>query len=156
MLALIKDNQIISKIYESGWFELPNGDRGSPARDGWTDGEYTLMRIQNGDPVPEGQEVKSVTVEMVNGVPTYVNHTEAAAEPIPERVTSRQFKLQLLADDLIDSVEAWIATQSRDIQIAYESSGTFVKTEPMMQSGFAALGFTSEQIDNFFVEASKL
>jgi hypothetical protein len=64
--------------------------------------------------------------------------------------------LQLLADDLIDSVEAWIATQSRDIQIAYESSGTFVKTEPMMQSGFAALGFTSEQIDNFFVEASKL
>jgi hypothetical protein len=93
---------------------------------------------------------------MVNGVPTYVNHTEDAVEPVPERVTSRQFKLQLLADDLIDSVEAWIATQSRDIQIAYESSGTFVKSEPMMQSGFAALGFTSEQIDNFFVEASKL
>lgn len=74
----------------------------------------------------------------------------------PTRVTARQFKLQLLAADLIDSVEAWVQTQDRSIQIAYEYSGSFVRDEPMMQSGFAALGFTPEQIDTFFTAAAAL
>lgn len=80
-----------------------------------------------------------------------------APEPvIPDRVTARQFKLQLLAAGLLDQVEGWIATQSRAVQIAYANSGTFVRGEPMMQAGFAALGFTPAQIDTFFTEADKL
>lgn len=80
-------------------------------------------------------------------------HVPVAA-PIPDRVTARQFKLQLLTDDLIDGVEAWIATQPRAVQIAYQTSGTFVRDEPMMQAGFAALGFTEQRVDEFFVAAS--
>src|SRR5690606_3226870 len=76
--------------------------------------------------------------------------------PPPDRVTSRQFKLQLLANGLLDDVEGWIATQDRAIQIAYANSGTFVRDEPMMQAGFAALGFSASQIDAFFTEASGL
>lgn len=75
---------------------------------------------------------------------------------VPDRVTARQFKLQLLAADLIDDVEAWIATQPRAVQIAYEYSGTFVRDEPMMQAGFAALGFTEQQVYNFFAAAAEL
>jgi hypothetical protein len=75
---------------------------------------------------------------------------------IPDRVTARQFKLQLLAAGLLDQVESWIATQSQAVQIAYANSGTFVRGEPMMQSGFAALGFTSEQIDAFFTAAAEI
>ena len=75
---------------------------------------------------------------------------------IPDRVTARQFKLQLLTDGLLDQVEAWIATQDRAIQIAFEYSGTFVRDEPMMQSGFAALGFTEAQIGDFFLSASRI
>ncbi|HJP68646.1 MAG TPA: hypothetical protein VJ846_07070 [Sphingomicrobium sp.] len=71
-------------------------------------------------------------------------------------VSSRQFKLQLLAAGLLDTVDAWIATQSRAVQIAYEYSGTFVRTEPMMAAGFAAMGFTEEQIDAFFTAAAAL
>lgn len=71
-------------------------------------------------------------------------------------VSSRQFKLQLLASGLLDDVDAWIATQDQAIQIAYEYSGTFVRTEPMMQAGFAALGFIDEQIDAFFTAAAQL
>jgi hypothetical protein len=71
-------------------------------------------------------------------------------------VSSRQFKLQLLAAGLLDTVDAWIATQSRAVQIAYEYSGTFVRAEPMMAAGFAAMGFTDEQIDAFFDAASQL
>ncbi|MBB2832390.1 UNVERIFIED_ORG: hypothetical protein GGD51_002519 [Rhizobium esperanzae] len=71
-------------------------------------------------------------------------------------VSARQFKLQLLAAGLLDRVDAWIATQSKAVQIAYEYSGTFVRTEPMMASGFAAMGFTGEQVGDFFMAASKL
>lgn len=78
------------------------------------------------------------------------------AAPIPDRVTARQFKLQLLADDLIDGVEAWIATQPRAIQIAYDTRGTFVRDEPMMQAGFAALGFSATQVDEFFTAAAAI
>ncbi|EUB95871.1 hypothetical protein PMI07_002359 [Rhizobium sp. CF080] len=76
--------------------------------------------------------------------------------PIPESVTARQFKLQLVATDLIDAVNAWIATQDRATQVAYEYSGTFVRNEPMMQAGFEAMGFQAAQIDAFFIAASQL
>lgn len=75
---------------------------------------------------------------------------------VPESVSARQFKLQLLAAGLLDDVEAWIASQDRAIQIAYANSGSFVRSEPMMQAGFAALGFAEEQIDAFFTAASAL
>jgi hypothetical protein len=75
---------------------------------------------------------------------------------VPDRVTARQFKLQLLATGLLDSVEGWVATQSQAVQIAYENSGTFVRDEPMMAAGFVALGFTDQQIDAFFTAAAAL
>lgn len=76
-------------------------------------------------------------------------------EPVPDRVSARQFKLQLLADDILDQVEAWVASQGRAIQLAYDNSTEFVRDEPMMQAGFRALGFPSEQITAFFSAASK-
>lgn len=83
---------------------------------------------------------------------------EAALEDsiVPDRVTARQFKLQLLAFDMLDDVEEWVANQSREIQIAYENSGTFDRHEPMMQIGFTELGFTKEQGDAFFISAANL
>jgi hypothetical protein len=80
-----------------------------------------------------------------------------APDPVvPDRVTARQFKLQLLASGLLDQVETWIASQDQAVQIAYANSGTFLRTEPMMATGFSALGFTSEQIDAFFTAAAAL
>lgn len=73
---------------------------------------------------------------------------------IPNRVTARQFKMQLEKQSLLDSVEAWVGQQSKLVQIAYANSSTFVREEPMMQAGFQALKFTSEQIDAFFTAAA--
>jgi len=42
------------------------------------------------------------------------------------------------------------------VQIAYEYSGTFVRSEPMMAAGFTAMGFTEEQVDEFFEATSSL
>lgn len=83
-------------------------------------------------------------------------YIEPPPPPIPDRVTARQFKLALLQAGLLASVEGWIATQSQAVQIAYANSGTFVRTEPMMAAGFAALGFTPEQIDAFFTAAAEI
>lgn len=157
MLALIHDNTVISTVRPGGWFDLPDGSRASPAQDGWTDGTYRLAAIQQADPVPEGKRVVSTSVDLVEGQPRYVHVLEdVLPPPAPDRVTARQFKLQLLADGILDQVEGWIATQSQAVQIAYANSGTFVRDEPMMQAGFAALGFTPEQIDAFFSAAAQL
>ncbi|AGB73755.1 hypothetical protein RHSP_12285 [Rhizobium freirei PRF 81] len=75
---------------------------------------------------------------------------------VPEMVSARQFKLQLLAAGLLDQVDGWVKTQDRSVQIAYEYSGSFVKSSPMMQEGFQAMGFTPQQIDDFFTGAAKL
>lgn len=75
---------------------------------------------------------------------------------VPERVSARRFRLQLRISGLLDQVTTWIATQDPLVQDAFEYSGEFVRSEPMMADGFAQLGFTEAQIDAFFVAASKL
>ncbi|UXN60295.1 hypothetical protein [Phyllobacterium zundukense] len=40
--------------------------------------------------------------------------------------------------------------------MSYSDAATFVPTDEMMQEGFSALGFTVEQIDQFFTLASAL
>lgn len=78
-------------------------------------------------------------------------------EPLPvASVSARQFKLQLLASGLLDEVDAWVSSQDRPTQIAYEYSGTFVKDSPMMQAGFATMGFTPLEIEAFFQAAAAL
>ncbi|AVA22461.1 hypothetical protein [Rhizobium sp. NXC24] len=103
--------------------------------------------------------------QLLNGVEVELTPDEEAAflaeaptiaAPAIESVSARQFKLQLLAAGILDQVDGWVKQQSRDVQIAYEYSGSFVKSSPMMQQGFAAMGFTSQQIDEFFAAASKL
>lgn len=89
-----------------------------------------------------------MTAEEIAAIPLY--------DPSPASVSARQFKLQLLAAGLIDAVDAWVAQQPRDVQIAYEYSGTFVKSSPMMEGGFQAMGFTTQQLDAFFEAAAQL
>ncbi len=157
MLALIHDDAIISTVHEGGWFDLPDGSRASPAQDGWTDGTHRLAAIQPADAAPEGKQVTSTSVALVDGQPRYVHVLEdVPPSPVPDRVSARQFKLQLAIDGLKPSVDAWVAAQDELTQIAYEYSGEFVRSEPMMQAGFAALGFTPEQGDAFFVAAAGL
>jgi hypothetical protein len=78
------------------------------------------------------------------------------AAPGSSALSARQFRFQLLAADLLDEVEAWIAAQDRATQIACESSSVFNRDNPMMNAGFEALEFTTEQVDAFFEAAAKL
>jgi len=76
--------------------------------------------------------------------------------PPVKNVSARQFKMQLVIAGIKSQVDAWISQQGELVQIAYEFSGSFVRTEPMMATGFSAMGFTEEQIDAFFTAAAGL
>lgn len=80
----------------------------------------------------------------------------APPEPIPSVISSRQFMVYLDATGLYDDVVAWVNTQERAVQLAFNNSATFNRNEPMLQAGFDAMGFTVEQIDSFFLAASKI
>ncbi|NEJ73778.1 hypothetical protein GR197_25095 [Rhizobium phaseoli] len=78
-------------------------------------------------------------------------------KPLPVvAVSARQFRVTLRRAGLLDQVKVWVAQQDGEIQDAFEYSGTFVKDSPMMVAGFAAMGFSAQQIDEFFSAASQL
>lgn len=106
--------------------------------------------------VPAGKRVASYTIEDVDRWPTQVATFEDIAVVVPDFVSSRQFRLQLNASGLRAQVEQWVAAQDQDTRDAYEYSGDFYHTQPMMQAGFNALGFTPRQIAAFFINAKRL
>lgn len=135
-------------------YTLPDGSQISPVSLGWADEVYTVLPVTEFE-LPDGKRrVGPAVYQVENGdvIETY----DVEDIPPPDRVTARQFKLQLLEDDLIDAVEAWVSQQDRSVRIAYETSGTFYRHEPMMQAGFAALEFTEQRIDDFFRAAGEL
>lgn len=74
----------------------------------------------------------------------------------PGSVSRRQFMMQLRLAGLRSQVLSWVNQQDGLVQDAFYNSGSFVKSSPMMQQGFASMGFTQEQIDAFFQAASVL
>lgn len=104
------------------------------------------------DPEELGRDIHAVAI--AGTVAPYI-----APQPvpvIPSTVSARQFKLQLEIQGLTLSVETWVAAQSKLIRIAYANSGRFDRNEPMLQAGFAALGFSQAQLESFYTAAAAL
>lgn len=78
-------------------------------------------------------------------------------EPIqvPQMITPRQFRLQLLNLGLLDEVEA-MASVDKATQIWFEYSLDFQRNHEMLLASASALDLSSEDLDTFFIEASKL
>ena len=74
---------------------------------------------------------------------------------IPKVITMSQARLQLLEVGLLDDVEALVALD-RKSQIEWEYASEVYKQSPLIESVKGALNLTDAQIDNMFVEASKL
>ncbi|MFT0861760.1 hypothetical protein [Ancylobacter sp. G4_0304] len=79
-----------------------------------------------------------------------------AVATVPDRISRRQFFLQLAIDDLTEAVTDWVETQPALVQIAFRESATFERADTMLQAGFAGLSFTAEQVDAFFTTAAQL
>lgn len=76
-------------------------------------------------------------------------------EPTPQVITMRQARLQLLKVGLLDDVEALVALD-RKSQIEWEYANEVYRQSPLIESIKEAMSLTDEQIDNMFLEASKL
>ena len=71
-------------------------------------------------------------------------------------VSPAQGRLALLQSDLLEAVEAWIATQPRATQIEYESRTEWRRNWPLVIAAGTALGLTEAQLDALFDQAATL
>jgi hypothetical protein len=77
-------------------------------------------------------------------------------EPIPQSITPRQIRLQLSAIGMRQVVEDYVATASLEIKDWWEFSLAYERSAPLLVEAATTLGMTSEQLDQFFIEANKL
>jgi hypothetical protein len=82
--------------------------------------------------------------------------TQARKALVPISVSMRQARLALLAADLLDDVDAAVAASPRAAYIEYEYAQEVRRDSPLITTLMPALGFTEEQIDTLFIEASKI
>lgn len=73
---------------------------------------------------------------------------------IPHSVTMRQARLALLAVDLLDDVEAAVASQGRAAQIEWEYATDVQRTHPLIAAVQAAKGLTDADVDQLFLAAA--
>ena len=74
----------------------------------------------------------------------------APPEPVPEAITPLQARRALRAADLLDAVNAWIATQPDDAQEAWEYCIEVRRDSPLIAGAQEGLGLTPEQVDDLF------
>ena len=83
---------------------------------------------------------------------------EPTIEQLREQMTCSpaQGRLALLNAGLLDAVEAWVATQSRAVQIEYASRTEWRRTWPLVISAGTTLGLTDTDLDALFAAAGAL
>jgi hypothetical protein len=84
-----------------------------------------------------------------------------AVVTVPQEVTRRQARQALLLAGILPNVQPAIdaiadATQRGLIQIEWDDSQTFQRHRPALLQLAAALGLSSAQLDELFIQASKL
>lgn len=80
----------------------------------------------------------------------------ALAAAVPKVVSRKQVRLLLLNQGLLDQVEALIATRDKATQIEWQDSLEFHRDNPLLNALAQNIGLSSEQIDQFFIDASAL
>lgn len=80
---------------------------------------------------------------------------EIRERDVPKRLTPRQARLVLLQATLLDDIEAMIATD-KAMQIWWEYSLEIDRNNEHIVNSGVALGLTEEELDNLFIEGSKI
>lgn len=80
----------------------------------------------------------------------------SAITPVPQSITPRQTRLLLLQQNKLAEVEAMIAQQDEATRITWEYALVFMRDDPLLNSLAANMGWTSSELDAFFIQASSL
>ena len=86
---------------------------------------------------------------------TEVEIVEYRKSQVPQSITPLQAKLQLLKLGLLDEVET-LVTGDRTSQLYWEYASVVERDNAILLLMAEQLGLTSEQVDEMFIEASKL
>lgn len=86
---------------------------------------------------------------------TEVEIVEYRKSQVPQSITPLQAKLQLLKLGLLDEVEA-LVTGDRASQLYWEYASVVERDNAVLLLMANSIGLTSEQVDEMFIEASKL
>lgn len=81
---------------------------------------------------------------------------EDAPLPIPESVTPRQARLALEAAGLTAQVEAAVTAAGSEARITWDYALEIRRDNLMIASLAEAVGITSEQLDDLFIQAARL
>jgi len=93
--------------------------------------------------------------EGLEGVNWVIRSVDPATIP-PYSITPRQCRLLLLQQGLLSDVENMIASQDEATKITWEYALEFRRNDPLLLQLGNNLNLTEEQIDQFFITASKL
>lgn len=133
----------------------------------------TYAQILNGkchwiftaEDLPEWNDDHILVVDVTGDIPSIgdvflggvFEPVETVQPPAPMHCSRRQGRLALLANGLLDDVEALIAaipddTQRRAAQIEYEAD-TWERSNPTLRAMWAQLGGTEAGLDALFIDA---
>lgn len=74
---------------------------------------------------------------------------------VPVKITRLQAKLQLLEIGLLDEVGEMVK-QDRRVELYWSDAQSIERNHPILNQMATSLGLTDEQLDDLFIEASKL
>jgi len=126
----------------------------------------TLEHIRN--PLPAVAEWATATAQAVPGYDPQTHQcrfvagawlVEAVPVPtvvVPQSVTMRQARLQLLAIDKLTDVETAVAGMGAEAQIAWDYSSMVERDHALVVPVQQLLGYTDAQMDELFIAAAKL
>lgn len=94
---------------------------------------------------PDAQSFTDITVPPPPPVPE-----------VPQVITPRQCRLELLNRGLLEQVEVMIAAQDQATRITWEYAVEFRRDNPLLMALATNLGLTDQQVDQFFIAAAAL
>lgn len=159
---------------DSGWVEWTGQQRPSSideqpytlpynAESVYSDEElaiYGLHRVTV-DPIPEGKQLVSYTLEDDDGTPRRVDVLEDTPLPPLEALNAKQIRLGLLAMGITEQdIEAKLALldepEKTQALIAWRYAPSYVRTDPLLVQIAAAMQLDDATIDEFWRAAMAL
>lgn len=128
-------------------------------------GVYPVTKVAQPEYDPETQTVEEGLPVLVEGVWTQVRNvrsltTEELKSRVPQSITKRQARQELIEAGLIGAVEAAInsiedATQKALMLSWWNDSQNYERDRPELAAMATSIGLTDAQLDAMFINASK-
>ena len=97
-----------------------------------------------------------VTHEIVALTQAEIDENYRLAHPVPNSISMRKARLQLLSMNLLDAVNSQISTMSQAAQIEWEYATEVERDNPLVLALQTSLSMSDSDMDLFFIQAGEL